>query len=140
MFAASLKATAARLGKLGKVEGGAGGGGKGRGKGQAKRSSHEPAAAVLNEEQIPKEYVCSMSFGIMFAPVIAMDGHSYERVAIEEWIETRLRKGQPITSPFANQSMARTLILNLALQNLIRAYCEENALPFPTGPAVYSMG
>ena len=33
ILSASLKATAARLGKLGKVEGGGGGGGKERGKG-----------------------------------------------------------------------------------------------------------
>lgn len=95
---------------------------------------------MLDEEEIPKEYVCPISFGIMFAPAIAMDGHSYELAAIEEWIETRLRKGQPITSPFTNQPMARTLIPNLALRNLIRAYCEEHGLPFPTGPAVYDMG
>ena len=93
----------------------------------------------LDEEEIPKEYVCPILFGIMFAPVIAIDGHSYERAAIEEWIETRLRKGQPISSPFTNQPMARTLIPNLALRNLIRVYCEEHALPFPTGPAVYDM-
>jgi len=106
----------------------------------------EPAAATaaatavsLYEGQIPKEYMCPISCGIMFAPVIAMDGHSYERAAIEEWIETRLRKGQPITSPFTNQPMARTLIPNLALRNLIRAFCEEQSLPFPTGPAVYCM-
>jgi len=65
-------------------------------------SSRAAAAVAVGEEQIPKEYVCPISCGIMFAPVIAMDGHSYERAAIEEWIETRLRKGQPIPSPSTN--------------------------------------
>jgi hypothetical protein len=83
--------------------------------------------------------VCPISFGIMYEPVIAMDGHSYERTAIEEWIETRLRKGQPITSPLTNDLMERNVIPNLALRNLIRAFCEEHSLSFPTGPAVYSM-
>ena len=133
VFAASLKATAARLGKLGKLEGAQGGGGK-------KGLSPPPAPTVFNEESIPSEYVCPISFGIMYDPVIATDGHSYERAAIEEWIETRLRKGQPITSPFTNDLMDRNLISNRALRNLIRAFCEEHSLPIPTGPAVYTMG
>jgi hypothetical protein len=146
VFAAALKATATRLGKL-KVDGEGGGGGGGQGKKGAKHSPLELAAAAaaaaapsFDKEEIPKEYVCPISCGIMFAPVIAMDGHSYEQAAIEEWIKTRLRKGQPITSPFTNQPMARTLIPNLALRNLIRIYCEEQSLPAPTGPAVYNMG
>ena len=143
VFAASLKATAARLGKLGKVEGELGGGGE---RGRKKAASAQllsrpgPAALFFNEEGIPSEYVCPISMGIMYEPVIATDGHSYEQAAIEEWIETRLRKGQLITSPFTNQPMARTLIPNLALRNLIRAFCAEQSLLFPTGPAVYRMG
>jgi len=99
-----------------------------------------PPPKVFNGESIPPEYVCPISFGIMYSPVIAIDGHFYEQAAIEEWFETRLRKCQPITSPYTNQPMARTLIPNLALRNLIRAFCEEHSLPFPTGPAVYTMG
>ena len=149
MFVASLKATAARMGKLGIMKRWRRRKGRGgQGKGQAKQHVPEPAApavatasaAVSSEESIPSEYVCFISFGIMFAPVIAMDGQPYEQAAIEEWIETRLRKGQPITSPFTNQPMARTLIPNLVLSNLIRAFCAGHSLPFPTGPAVYTMG
>jgi len=59
------------------------------------------------------------------------------------WVRWKEEEGgEPIISPFTNQPMARTLIPipNLALRNLIRVYCEEQALPFPTGPAVYNMG
>jgi len=133
MFAASLRATAARLGKLGKVEGGGG-------EAKKKGGSPPPPPKDFNEESIPSVYVCPISFGIMYELVIATDGHSYERAAIEEWIATRLGKGQPITSPFTNDLMDRNLIPNRALRNLIRAFCEEHSLPISTGPAVYSMG
>ena len=112
-----------------------------RSEGRGKRTAHPTSQQQsCSTKRRSRRSTCPISFGIIFAPVIAMDGHSYERAAIEEWIETRLQKGQPITSPFTNQPMARTLIPNLALRNLIRAYCEEHALPFPTGPAVYNMG
>jgi pyruvate/2-oxoglutarate dehydrogenase complex dihydrolipoamide acyltransferase (E2) component len=89
VFAASLKATAARMGKLGITKSGGGGRGGGQGKGKVEQHVPKPAeaaasAAVFNEESIPSEYVCPISFGIMFSFVIAMDGHSYEQAAIEE--------------------------------------------------------
>lgn len=80
------------------------------------------SAAVSSEESIPSENVSHLVWHHV-RPVIAMDGKPYEQAATEEWIETRLRKGQPITPPFTNQPIARTLIPNLALSNLIRAFC-----------------
>ena len=36
--------------------------------------------------QVPPSFYCPITFEIMRDPVITVDGHSYERVAIEEWI------------------------------------------------------
>jgi SUMO ligase MMS21 Smc5/6 complex component len=40
------------------------------------------------------EMVCPITFKIMEDPVIAADGHTYERSAIQEWIE-RATRGAP---------------------------------------------
>jgi hypothetical protein len=35
---------------------------------------------------LPESYYCSITFNLMHEPVIDPDGHTYERVAIENWI------------------------------------------------------
>ena len=77
------------------------------------------------EKVVPSEYVCPISFHIMTSPVIAMDGHSYEETAIQEWIATCNRKNLPVTSPFTNMPMASNLIPNLTLRNLIRSFGDD---------------
>jgi hypothetical protein len=83
------------------------------------------AEKVKVEKVVPSEYVCPISFHIMTSAVIAMDGHSYEQLAIEEWVATCIRKKLPVTFPFTNMPMASTIIPNLTLRNLIRAFLEE---------------
>ena len=38
--------------------------------------------------KIPQSYYCSITSQIMMEPVITADGHTYEREAIEEWLQT----------------------------------------------------
>jgi Mg-chelatase subunit ChlD len=52
----------------------------------------------------------------MTDPVVAVDGRSYERAAIERWFETHQ------TSPLTNQTIATTLISNYALKDAIESY------------------
>ena len=40
------------------------------------------------DNPIPEKYRCSITSQIMIDPVIAADGHTYEREAIEEWLQT----------------------------------------------------
>lgn len=53
---------------------------------------------------IPRHFVCPITLNIMEDPVIAGDGHTYERHAIQEWIR---RRGQsPITkAPVSTSSL-----------------------------------
>lgn len=37
---------------------------------------------------IPNEWICSITYAIMKDPVVAEDGFSYEREAIEKWLNT----------------------------------------------------
>ena len=56
----------------------------------------------------------------MYCPVVAADGHTYEREAIEQWLQThRLspKTGQPMAS--------HVLVPNLTLRSLIAAWCRK---------------
>ncbi|EKX45487.1 hypothetical protein GUITHDRAFT_53147, partial [Guillardia theta CCMP2712] len=49
------------------------------------------------EVEHPADFLCPISMEVMKDPVIAMDGHSYERQNIERWLEDHN------TSPLTNQ-------------------------------------
>lgn len=66
------------------------------------------------DDDIPDEFECPITKMVMEDPVIAADGRSYERSAIEEWLELHT------TSPMTNKVLShRWLTPNLALKNLI---------------------
>ncbi|KAM4626734.1 WD repeat, SAM and U-box domain-containing protein 1 [Discoglossus pictus] len=54
---------------------------------------------------IPDEFLCPITREIMIDPVIASDGYSYERKAIESWISTQKR-----TSPMTNLPLSTLLL------------------------------
>ena len=60
------------------------------------------------------EFMCSITRDIMVDPVLAMDGHSYERSAIERWYETHT------TSPVTNKDIGNTLVPNHNLRKMIQ--------------------
>ncbi|KAM9398073.1 WD repeat, SAM and U-box domain-containing protein 1-like isoform 1-T1 [Salvelinus alpinus] len=54
---------------------------------------------------VPDEYLCPITRELMKDPVIAADGYSYEREAIESWIATKNR-----SSPMTNLPLQTTLL------------------------------
>ncbi|XP_070696971.1 WD repeat, SAM and U-box domain-containing protein 1 isoform X2 [Pempheris klunzingeri] len=54
---------------------------------------------------IPDEFLCPITRELMREPVIAADGYSYEREAIESWINTKNR-----SSPMTNLPLLTTLL------------------------------
>lgn len=64
----------------------------------------------------PQSYVCPIMCEMMEDPVIASDGHSYERAAIQQWLETH------DTSPLTNLPLEHKFVI--ANHNL-RAAIEE---------------
>ena len=75
----------------------------------------------------PNEFYCPITFGLMQDPVIAADGHTYEREAIEQWLVNN------ITSPKTNLPLPSTnLIPNIALRNTIRDMLAKQPLHFQT--------
>ncbi|KAK3245554.1 hypothetical protein CYMTET_44883 [Cymbomonas tetramitiformis] len=81
-------------------------------------ASSTPLRTAANQalSDTPDEYKCPITTEIMLDPVIAMDGHTYEREAIELWL------GQHRTSPMTNEEMpSNAVVPNINLKKLIQA-------------------
>eukprot|EP00036_Acanthoecidae_sp_10tr_P002874 CAMPEP_0182948250 /NCGR_PEP_ID=MMETSP0105_2-20130417/59662_1 /TAXON_ID=81532 ORGANISM="Acanthoeca-like sp., Strain 10tr" /NCGR_SAMPLE_ID=MMETSP0105_2 /ASSEMBLY_ACC=CAM_ASM_000205 /LENGTH=730 /DNA_ID=CAMNT_0025088539 /DNA_START=72 /DNA_END=2264 /DNA_ORIENTATION=- len=70
--------------------------------------TREPA-----EADVPPQFLCPILSDVMADPVIAMDGHTYERAAIEAWFQRSDR------SPMTNLAIAPVLVPNLAMRQQI---------------------
>jgi hypothetical protein len=49
--------------------------------------------------KIRDEFICPITYELMREPVVASDGHTYEKAAIEKWLKTHQispRNGEPI--------------------------------------------
>jgi len=75
------------------------------------------------EISIPKKYCCPISGEIMAEPVCTMDGQTYDRKYIEEW----LFKNNKNTSPATNKVLSsKKIIPNWSLNSIISEYDEHN--------------
>ena len=73
---------------------------------------------------VPDGFECTITQDVMEDPVVAADGHSYERAAIEQWLTERR------TSPLTGAALAsRALLPNIALRKAIAAWRVGEAAP-----------
>ena len=92
------------------------GGGEGGSGGAAGPSAACVAAAV------PDEYICPITAEIMTDPVSTLDGFTYERAAITEWLRTK------DVSPKTGATLeSKALIPNHSLRSMIRSFTEAAA-------------
>jgi len=68
----------------------------------------------------PSEYKCPITLELMDQPVIAPDGHIYEKAAIERWLSEHK------TSPMTGVPMAREPLLCKTLRSAIIAWKEKH--------------
>lgn len=69
---------------------------------------------------VEKVLTCPITQSRMEDPVVASDGHTYSRAAIEEWILTCKKSKQPARSPCTNLPLkTKVLTPNLALASLL---------------------
>ena len=70
---------------------------------------------------------CPITTNIFFDPVIAEDGHTYERHAIQNWL-----LNFSLTSPTYNTPMGYVLIPNFFIRDIVNKFKSKNNLPiFP---------
>lgn len=69
--------------------------------------------------KIRDEFMCPITYELMREPVVASDGHTYEKSAIEKWLKSHQispRNGEPISA---------TTISNINLKKLIQDMIDE---------------
>jgi hypothetical protein len=80
---------------------------------------YESGGVGPGENGVPRGYLCPISLALMVDPVVAQDGHSYERTAIAEWF-TNGRTTSPVTNlPLANTTLAANHALRAAIQEYL---------------------
>ena len=73
----------------------------------------------MEEEESPADFICPITTEVMSDPVMAADGHAYERSAIERWLATKS------TSPLTGEELEFTrLIPNHTHRRMIRQWQE----------------
>ena len=88
-----------------------------------KTESSGGGRAAAAAPQVPNEFECPILFEMMTDPVLASDGFSYERSAIESWLRTH------DTSPKTNATLAhKNLISNLTLKALINDFRHKHGI------------
>ena len=87
-------------------------------RGSVERRSRSPELGGLNSASESK-LRCPLTLELFCDPVSAADGHTYERVAIEEWLKT---KG---TSPMTQEPLqSKTLIPQHTMKKLVCAFMD----------------
>mmetsp|Transcript_66893 Transcript_66893/g.160162 ORF Transcript_66893/g.160162 Transcript_66893/m.160162 type:complete len:659 (+) Transcript_66893:143-2119(+) len=77
----------------------------------------------LRLSPIPESFICPMTQNVMEDPVMTVDGCTYERSYIEQWIRHRQQQRLRVTSPLTNQELPSHRLLSLtALRKAIEAY------------------
>lgn len=77
-----------------------------------------PYLAFQSEVETPDEYLCPITHEVMTDPIIAADGYTYERIAMEAWL-----KSGKVISPMTNAPLASlTLTPNRSLKLLIERF------------------
>ena len=71
--------------------------------------------------EVPPEYLCPITHEILRDPVVAGDGHTYERESIERWFKSGRSN---LRSPVTNELLSSVEVVpNILLRNLIVGYC-----------------
>ena len=81
--------------------------------------SSSSQSTIIN---IPDEFRCPISLDLMRDPVIVASGHTYDRNAIGQWINT----GHNTCPKSGMKLIHMALIPNYALKSLVHQWCHEN--------------
>ena len=73
----------------------------------------------LQGMKIRDEFLCPITYELLREPVVALDGHTYEKSAIEKWLKSNH------TSPRSGEIMEDSIIPNTNLKKLIQDMINE---------------
>lgn len=75
-------------------------------------------------EDAPNAFVCPISLQLMTRAVVAGDGFSYQRDALNSWILKNRRQRKPLRSPMTNAPMAPFYTPSFTLRSMVGDYVE----------------
>lgn len=76
-------------------------------------------ASRMKGMKIRDEFICPITYELMREPVVASDGHTYEKAAIEKWLKSNH------ISPRSGEAMDSLTIPNINLKKLIQDIINE---------------
>ncbi|XP_073015992.1 LOW QUALITY PROTEIN: U-box domain-containing protein 3-like [Primulina eburnea] len=92
---------------------------------------------AINGIRIPSYFRCPLSLELMSDPVIVSSGQTYDRVAIQKWLDHGL-----VTCPKTRHKLSHnSLIPNYTVKALIENWCRENKVKLSRNPSdILSVG
>lgn len=94
---------------------------------QQSNQCKDPRPKTCTRSNIPNSFLCPILHDIMSDPVVAADGHSYERSSIENWFSSG-GKLSPLTGALlASQSLTPNHSLRKAIEDFRAAQFRANA-------------
>eukprot|EP00928_Gymnodinium_smaydae_P032461 TRINITY_DN23503_c0_g1_i1.p1 TRINITY_DN23503_c0_g1~~TRINITY_DN23503_c0_g1_i1.p1 ORF type:complete len:377 (-),score=53.67 TRINITY_DN23503_c0_g1_i1:202-1233(-) len=85
-------------------------------------SSSGTSSAEQTLSRIKEHYLCPITHRLLVDPVVAMDGHVYERKALQRWLAKKE------ASPTTNQPMGTTVIPSLVARQTVGEMVEGGAV------------
>lgn len=73
----------------------------------------------LQGMKVRDEFLCPITYELLREPVVALDGHTYEKSAIEKWLKSNH------TSPRSGEIMEDSILPNTNLKKLIHDLINE---------------
>jgi hypothetical protein len=92
-------------------------------------SSSSLKTSRLQGMKIRDEFLCPITYELLREPVVASDGHTYEKAAIEKWLRSNR------TSPRSGQNMDDLLVRNTNMKKLIQDMIDEGGKGLYTNDA-----
>uniref|UniRef100_A0A7S2NCN3 RING-type E3 ubiquitin transferase n=1 Tax=Haptolina brevifila TaxID=156173 RepID=A0A7S2NCN3_9EUKA len=81
----------------------------------------QPVSPVADHTSVPVDYLCPITYELMRDPVLLTDGTTYERAAIEQWLQTHN------TSPATNQPLTSLMVVpNNMARSIIRSFVDNH--------------
>lgn len=91
---------------------------------EASKRVHEALERREAEEAVAKaknDYCCPIGLGLMTDPVVAADGHTYQREKIQDWFASCQLAGKTFKSPKTNLELDHLMLIpNHALKSVIQ--------------------
>jgi len=76
-------------------------------------------------DDAPDGLKCSVGFCLMTEAVVAMDGFSYQKSALDEHIAQCVAKRQPLTSPMTGEAMGGMYLPHQSVRIFVKEYIDQ---------------